>query len=82
MKRYSYNIDAVVRRPDTTVGALDAARISVLGCGMRQAMPMLLGVIDSCGSYAVGICVSEIEATVTVPIGDANDVIHAVSALI
>lgn len=82
MKSDKYMIDAVILRDEVSVGGVTATPVSILGFGMRQALPMLLEIISLCGSYAICVAVSEIETTVTVPRSDAARVMCAIAAII
>ncbi len=80
MKSEKYIIDAVLLRPGRDLCGLDIVPVSVLGYGMRGVLPMLLDIVEECGSYAVSASVSEIELTVAVPRGDAVRVMRALAA--
>ena len=82
MNNKNYIIDAVMRRDEVSVCGIAAVPLTVLGCGMRRALPMVLEVISARGSCAICAYVSEIEATVTVPRKDAARVMQALSTLI
>lgn len=82
MKSEKYMIDAVILRDEVSIGGISAVPVSILGFGMRQALPMTLEIVSSCGSHAIRVSVSEIEATVTVPRSDAARVMRAVASVI
>ncbi len=80
MKSEKYIIDAVLIRPARQKDVPGFVPVSILGYGMRGALPMLLRVILDCGSFASSAEVSEIELTVTIPSGDAERVMKALAA--
>lgn len=71
-----------MRRDEIVICGIAAVPLTVLGCGMRRALPMVLEVISARGSSAMCAYVSEIEVTVTVPRRDAECIMQALSALI
>lgn len=82
MRCDNFIIDAVVRRPDTSRGALSMSSVSVQGCGMRRALPMILETAEAHGGRVVRVILSEIEVTVVCPREDAGKVFRALTALI
>lgn len=82
MNRRIYIVDAIVCRRPKSIGGIDVVPVSVLGCGMRRSLPMMLAIVASCGSRAISVEISDIEVTISVPKADAARVVRAISPLI
>lgn len=80
MSRTNFIIDAVVRRPDKS-GTLFSS-VSVLGCGMRRALPFVVETAESLGGRVLRVGISEVEATVFCPREDSDKVFSALASLV
>ena len=68
---------AVRRGDDIIVNGVTCASLCVSGYGMRSILYLLMALVAACGSYAVAVSLSEIEATVYVPCRDGDAVFRA-----
>lgn len=82
MNRKNYTIDAVVSHDRLMSVLSDRSSVSVLGCGLRRALPILLEITELRGCRVLSVFISETEATLTVPCEDAGRVFAALASLI